>query len=240
MKKRYGNKKNSESENSEKEKQVARYKLKLFLCVVIILFIGALIYAGSGAKYSDMNFFACLGNLFKDASDTSRYMTFDCGIIGGLLGYPLVVLFGSTAALFTSFVVTAALILIVANISIKDMTAAASRTAVHIREAGEERARVRRERREENRDRSLSAAFSSFESAISVSIPFTADFAFLTFVFLSSSGMSIKLPEDFLFSPSSAMSISPLSASFLSRFSSLRSLRTLALSSCFTDMYGCP
>lgn len=108
---------------TEKEKQVARYKLKLFLCVVIILFIGALIYAGSGAKYSDMNFFACLGNLFKDASDTSRYMTFDCGIIGGLLGYPLVVLFGSTAALFTSFVVTAALVLIVANISIKDMTA---------------------------------------------------------------------------------------------------------------------
>lgn len=140
---------------TEKEKQLARYKLKLFLCVVIILFIGALIYAGSGAKYSDMNFFACLGNLFKDASDTSRYMTFDCGIIGGLLGYPLVVLFGSTAALFTSFVVTAALILIVANISIKDMTAAASRTAVHIREAGEERARVRRERREENRERKL-------------------------------------------------------------------------------------
>ena len=114
-----------------------------------------MIYAGSGAKYSDMNFFACLGNLFKDASDTSRYMTFDCGIIGGLLGYPLVVLFGSTAALFTSFVVTAALVLIVANISIKDMTAAASRTAVHIREAGEERARVRRERREENRERKL-------------------------------------------------------------------------------------
>lgn len=140
---------------TEKEKQVARYKLKLFLCVVIILFIGALIYAGSGAKYSDMNFFACLGNLFKDASDTSRYMTFDCGIIGGLLGYPLVVLFGSTAALFTSFVVTAALILIVANISIKDMTAAASRTAVHIREASEEMARVRRERREENRERKL-------------------------------------------------------------------------------------
>lgn len=140
---------------TEKEKQVARYKLKLFLCVVIILFIGALIYAGSGAKYSDMNLFACLGNLFKDASDTTNYMTFSCGIIGGLLGYPLVVLFGSTAALFTSFVATAALILIVANISIKDMTAAASRTAVHIREAGEERARVRRERREENRERKL-------------------------------------------------------------------------------------
>jgi len=140
---------------TEKEKQVARYKLKLFLCVVIILFIGALIYAGSGAKYSDMNLFACLGNLFKDASDTTNYMTFGCGIIGGLLGYPLVVLFGSTAALFTSFVATAALMLIVANISIKDMTAAASRTAVHIREAGEERARVRRERREENRERKL-------------------------------------------------------------------------------------
>lgn len=140
---------------TEKEKHVARYKLKLFLCVVIILFIGALIYAGSGAKYSDMNLFACLGNLFKDASDTTNYMTFGCGIIGGLLGYPLVVLFGSTAALFTSFVATAALILIVANISIKDMTAAASRTAVHIREAGEERARVRRERREENRERKL-------------------------------------------------------------------------------------
>lgn len=140
---------------TEKEKQVARYKLKLFLCVVIILFIGALIYAGSGAKYSDMNLFACLGNLFKDASDTTNYMTFGCGIIGGLLGYPLVVLFGSTAALFTSFVATATLILIVANISIKDMTAAASRTAVHIREAGEERARVRRERREENRERKL-------------------------------------------------------------------------------------
>ena len=140
---------------TEKEKQVARYKLKLFLCIVIILFIGALIYAGSGAQYSNLNFFACLGNLFKDAADISHYMTFSCGIIGGLIGYPLVVMFGSTAALFTSFVATAALVLIVTNISIKDMTAAASRTAVHIREAGEERARIRRERREEERERRL-------------------------------------------------------------------------------------
>ena len=80
-------------------------------------------------------------------------------------------------------------------------------------------------------DKSLSAAFSSFESAISVSIPLTSGLDFFVFDFLSSSGMSIKLPERFLGSPSRAMSILPLSASFLSRFSSLRSLRTLALSS---------
>ena len=80
-------------------------------------------------------------------------------------------------------------------------------------------------------DKSLSAAFSSFESAMSVSIPLTSGLEFFALDFLSSSGMSIKLPDGFLLSPSSAMSILPFSASFLSRFSSLRSLRTLALSS---------
>lgn len=136
---------------TEKEKQVARFKAKIIISSFIILLVGALIYIAGGAEFNNVNFFACLGKLYIRSADTSVYMTFGCGLMGGLLGYPLTLLFGEAAALCVCIVATVMLVFIIANISVKDITAAASRTVSHVREAGEKHARERKARREAER-----------------------------------------------------------------------------------------
>ena len=137
---------------TEKEKQVARFKAKIIISSFIILLVGALIYIAGGAEFNNVNFFACLGKLYIQSADTSVYMTFGCGLMGGLLGYPLTLLCGEAAALCVCIVATVMLVFIIANISIKDITAAASRTVSHVREAGEKHARERKARREAERE----------------------------------------------------------------------------------------
>lgn len=139
---------------TEKEKSVAHIKAKVVLSSLIILLVGALIYISGGAEFNNVNFFACLGKLYLQSADTTYYMTFGCGLIGGILGYPLIALCGEAAALCVCIVATVMLVFIVANISVKDMAAAASRTVSHVREAGEKHARERKARREANGGRS--------------------------------------------------------------------------------------
>lgn len=142
---------------TEKEKQVARFKAKIIISSLIILLVGALIYiyiAGiaGGAEFNNMNFFACLGKLYIQSADTSVYMTFGCGLMGGLIGYPLTLLCGEAAALCVCIVATVMLVFIIANISVKDITAAASRTVSNVRKAGEKHVRERKARREADRE----------------------------------------------------------------------------------------
>ncbi len=132
---------------TEKEKTVAHIKSKIIISTFIILLISALIYIMGGAEFNNLNFFASLGNLYLQTADTSNYMTFGCGLIGGLLGYPLVFLCGEVAGFIIALIITMMLVFIITNISIKDMTVAASRKVHQVREAGEERARIRKERR---------------------------------------------------------------------------------------------
>lgn len=136
---------------TEKEKHVARFKAKIIISSLIILLVGALIYIAGGAEFNNVNFFACLGKLYIQSADTNVYMTFGCGLMGGLLGYPLTLLCGEAAALCVCIVATVMLVFIIANISVKDITAAASRTVSHVREAGEKHARERKARREAER-----------------------------------------------------------------------------------------
>lgn len=133
---------------TEKEKTVAHYKAKVTLSVLIILLVSALIYVIGGAEHNDVNFFASLGRLYLDSADTTYYMTFGCGLIGGLLGYPLVFLCGETVTLILCIVLTIAFVFLITNISIKDLAASASRTVSHVREAGEKHVRERKARRE--------------------------------------------------------------------------------------------
>lgn len=137
---------------TEKEKQVARFKAKIIISSLIILLVGALIYIAGGAEFNNMNFFACLGKLYIQSADTSVYMTFGCGLMGGLIGYPLTLLCGEAAALCVCIVATVMLVFIIANISVKDITAAASRTVSNVRKAGEKHARERKARREAERE----------------------------------------------------------------------------------------
>lgn len=136
---------------TEKEKQVARFKAKIIISSFIILLVGALIYIAGGAEFNNVNFFACLGKLYIQSADTNVYMTFGCGLMGGIIGYPLTLLCGEAAALCVCIVATVMLVFIIANISVKDITAAASRTVSHVREAGEKHARERKARREAER-----------------------------------------------------------------------------------------
>jgi S-DNA-T family DNA segregation ATPase FtsK/SpoIIIE len=133
---------------TEKEKKVAHLKAKVVLCSLTILFVGALIYAASGAQYKELNFFACIGNLFKDCSDTTRYMTFGCGLLGGIIGYPLSVMFGSTATVIVSLLAILAIVFVLTGISIHDLGRAASRKMSQVRQAQERHAQMRRERRQ--------------------------------------------------------------------------------------------
>lgn len=147
---------------TEKEKQVARINAKVILSVLIIFFIGALIYIAGGAEFKNVNFFACLGKLYQQSADTSVYITFGCGFIGGILGYPLAHFFGNTAALCVCIVASVMLIFIVANISIKDIAAAASRTVKNVRETGEQHARERKARRNANREKNSVSSLTEF------------------------------------------------------------------------------
>lgn len=133
---------------TEKEKVVAHIKAKIIISITIIFLVGALIYIATGSSFRTENFFACLGKLYLESADTTGYMTFGCGFLGGILGYPLVYFIGEVPALCTVIVVTVMLVFIIANISVKDLSNAASRTVSHIREAGEKRYRERKERRE--------------------------------------------------------------------------------------------
>ena len=133
---------------TEKKKEVPRLKIKVFLWTLIVFFVGALIYILWGAQFNDCNFFGCLIKLYLQSADTTHYMTFGSGIVGGLLGYPLVAMCGELVAFMISLVVTVTLVFIVANISVRDMANAASRKVNYVREVSEQRVAVRRARKE--------------------------------------------------------------------------------------------
>ena len=136
---------------TSKEQQIAHLKGKAVLCTLIVLFTGALLYVALGAAHSEHNnFFACIGKLYYDAATSTSYMPIGAGFIGGLLGYPLAVLFGTLPALFTCIVVLLVLIFVIANLSLKDIAKAATkvgRGVNHVREISEEKVRLRRKRR---------------------------------------------------------------------------------------------
>ena len=138
---------------NEKERYVAHFEAKVALCVLTILFAGAFIYMLGGAKHQDMNYFAALGNLYLDAFNDTGYIPLVCGLIGGILGYPLAFFCGSTVALILTIVALAVLIFILTNLSVKDVARAASRTMDRAKRAGEEQRRRYRERMEQRRQR---------------------------------------------------------------------------------------
>ncbi|MEE1061167.1 MAG: DNA translocase FtsK [Ruminococcus sp.] len=135
-----------------KEQQIAHLKGKAILCTSIVLFTGALLYVALGSAHSEHNFFACIGKLYYDAASSTSYMPIGAGFIGGLLGYPLSVLFSPLPALLTCIVVLLVMIFVIANLSLKDIARAATkvgRGVNHVRTISEEKVRQRRQRRVE-------------------------------------------------------------------------------------------
>lgn len=133
---------------TEKEKQVAHLKSKVFMCVLLVMFFSAFTYLATGADFKTDNFFSCLGNLYMQSADTSVYITVGGGLIGGILGYPLALLCGNGVALFICVCLILALILILTGVSIHDIGRAASRQVIRVREAGKRHAEEKRKLRE--------------------------------------------------------------------------------------------
>ncbi len=134
---------------NEKEKQVAHFGAKIALCVMIFLIAGATIFAFNWGRYQNMNYFAALGNLYLDGYNSAIYIPLSCGLIGGILGYPVAALCGQPVAIILTILLLAVIIFIITNLSVKDVAKAATRATERIRRANEERAARRRERMEE-------------------------------------------------------------------------------------------
>ena len=123
------------------EKEIARFKTKVIICVAIILLAETAVYLIGGKNYTDINYFAALGNLFADAYGSESYFTTGGGLLSGVLGYPILLAFGKAAAIAVVLVVLAALILIICRISLKDIGKAAKFVGTKVATQGQ---RVRR------------------------------------------------------------------------------------------------
>ncbi len=107
------------------EKQIARFKTKVIMCIAIILLTEAAVYLFSDYKFEDRNFFAALGALFGRAFNSSSYFTTGGGFFSGIIGYPIYFAFRNPAAILVVLVLLAALILIIGKISLNDVARAA-------------------------------------------------------------------------------------------------------------------
>ena len=136
-----------------KEKYVAHYKTKVFCGILTILFFGALIYAITAPHNAYSGYFNAMIMQFKESADSAVYITFGSGILGTILGYPLVLFGGKTIAICISIIAVAALIFILAHFSVKDIAAAAARKMNKFKEANELRRQYNREKRERQREK---------------------------------------------------------------------------------------
>lgn len=110
-----------------KEKQVAHIKAKGFLIVTIILLADALIYFFVMNKYTNLNYFSALQNLFIDSASTGDYFNSGGGLVSGILGYPLMVACGQVGGEIITILVLITLFCIITGISLVDIGRAAKR-----------------------------------------------------------------------------------------------------------------
>ena len=129
---------------NEKEKQIAHFKLKVIMCVLIILLTGALMYLGGNGKFTDQGFFKCLGSLYMECYKSEAYIPIGCGILGGILGFLFSVTCGNIAGFLLALAIDVLLVFLVGNLTVKDVARAAAR----VKKVSVERARLYRERRE--------------------------------------------------------------------------------------------
>ena len=134
---------------NEKEKRaIAHFKAKVALCTLTVLFAGALIYIFGGSAHQELDYPAALGNLWLDAYNETctagaSYFVFGCGFMGGILGYPMALLCGDTVGAILCVLILAAIIFILANLSVRDV----ARAVMRARQAGERQLRRRRVKR---------------------------------------------------------------------------------------------
>lgn len=157
---------------NEKEKRaIAHFKAKVALCVLTVLFAGALVYILSGTPHKDEHFLAALGNLWLDAyravsTEGQSYIVFSCGFIGGIFGWPLANWCGTVVAAILSLLALAAIIFILANLSVNDVARA-------VRRARAEASRQLQKRRERRQLRQQETEPEPLPQMPQIDIPYT-------------------------------------------------------------------
>ncbi|MEE0060910.1 MAG: DNA translocase FtsK [Acutalibacteraceae bacterium] len=107
---------------SAKEKQLTGKNIGkiVFAVIAVILLANCVFLFGSTKKMIDIDYFTRLGQLYQNAS-----MGFTngsaAGILGGLLGYPIAVLFGFTAAEFLCVILLMIDLMFLFGITVKDI-----------------------------------------------------------------------------------------------------------------------
>ncbi len=146
---------------NEKEKQIAHFGAKIALCVLTLMLAGAIVYMMGGARHQSVNYLACIGNLYLDGFNATKYIPPTCGVIGGILGYPITAICGTTVGIIVSLILLAVNIFLIANLSVKDVARAAAKTYTRARQARDrhrERVSERRYEREARRIRNAELA----------------------------------------------------------------------------------
>ena len=138
--------------NQKEKAYVAHFKAKVTLCVLTVLFASAFIYIICGAQHQNVSYFAALGKLYTDSYEavctgSVHYFVFSCGLIGGIFGYPLAHLCGSVVGGILCLLALAAIIFVLANLSVNDIARAVKRA----RTEGQRKIRRHRVRRQAKR-----------------------------------------------------------------------------------------
>lgn len=103
------------------EKNSFRLKGRTIFSIIFIVSMSIIIYLSTGSPHSDMSYFKCLGNLYRDLYSSDFYFPVGAGIFGGILGYPFsrYVGFGPTLSICIFVIVVS--IFIILNISVHDI-----------------------------------------------------------------------------------------------------------------------
>lgn len=131
-----------------KEREISHFKSKIFLCIGIVLMLENLLYLLGPNTYIDVDYFRALGGLYLDTASTETYFTIGSGILGGIIGYPMLMAFTLVPSVCVCFVVLAALILIISKISLNDIGRAAKNVGKGVSNAYEKRIARRQAKRE--------------------------------------------------------------------------------------------
>ena len=135
-----------------KEREISHFKSKIFLCIGIVLMLENLLYLLGPNTYIDVDYFRALGGLYLDTASTETYFTIGSGILGRIIGYPMLMAFTLVPSVCVCFVVLAALILIISKISLNDIGRAAKNVGKGVSNAYEKRVARRQAKREYDSD----------------------------------------------------------------------------------------
>ncbi len=152
-----------------KEKEIHRLKVKMILCVVIILLTQMDFYIFTGTQYG--NYFAELGRSFMKGYNAEEVFSSGGGLFGAILGYPMCYGIGNFVSAIIVNVILAVILLIVTGTSLLDIANAAKRPVQAVRRKVERKRSLQVENPNEEYDRFYQEDFPARHYTDNIDIP---------------------------------------------------------------------